>query len=118
VNDWPDGVPPVIESEYAWRLEVWTTRDGVLVEQVDATAGDVERVRPVSKRLMLEVHLADNVLLLVHRAGWPFDLTCIRGNVAGRSVDTVHPTGAGDEVMRELLSACSSSQRTLVLRPF
>jgi hypothetical protein len=78
-----------------------------------------EAVAPIAKRLYLEVHEpSPGRLLLVHRDGWPFDLRTIDGDPIGRTVEELPPTGAGDEVFRDLLETFSRENPGLGLHVY
>lgn len=100
----------LIEGEQAWWCDVAKVAGGVVVE-VDELAFDAwaDVLKPIAARLYLEVHEVDGRIALVHRAGWPFDLRTFERDPLGVEASELRPTGAGDEVMRDLIESFESS---------
>ncbi|MEM7809750.1 MAG: hypothetical protein AAF561_16695 [Planctomycetota bacterium] len=96
----------LVDGEHAWRLSFWEQAEGKLTQPV--TPPPVESLSDAAKPLLLEVAAIpgeSGCLAVIHRSGWPFDLSLPATVQAGDSVDATRPGGAGDEVMRAFLSA-------------
>ena len=101
--------PPLVMGEIAWECGLVAVRESGHVEDyAHVTPERREALAAHAARLYLE--LADRGVYsvwLIHRAGWPFDLKLRkpREEVIGRPAASLRPTGAGDEVMRDLIDA-------------
>ena len=82
--------------------------DNDLVWYVASRSGrDIAEHADLAKRLMMELHVFEPGRgVLVHRAGWPFDLkTTPPDQLLDGDVSLCMPTGPGDEVMRDLIES-------------
>ncbi|MEL7237312.1 MAG: hypothetical protein AAGK78_00500 [Planctomycetota bacterium] len=100
-----------LPDDFAWLEAVgagvmlW---DNDLVWYVASRSGrTIAPQADVAKRLMMELHeLEPHRGVLVHRAGWPFDLkTTPIDKLPAGGVTEFMPTGPGDEVMREFIES-------------
>ncbi len=94
----------LLDSEHAWLLEFWQINEGRLLSPSEPPA--LSTLQEIATPLLLEVVTVppDNVrIALIHRSGWPFDLTCCVQPSAGQLVVETRPKGAGDAVMLDFL---------------
>jgi hypothetical protein len=111
-----DRLPPLLPGEFAWACDVLKLEAN---DRVRGWAGMSDRSRLAleanAARLYLEVVMDDAGALLIHRGGWPFDLRTFDGDPIGRTSAELRPTGAGDEVMRDLITSFEAAvpSRTL-----
>ena len=101
--------PPLVTGEVAWVCGFVMFGDSGHVEDYAQVTPELrEALATHAARLYLE--LADRDVYsvwLIHRAGWPFDLKLRKSgeDVIGWPVANLRPTGAGDEVMRDLIDS-------------
>lgn len=101
-----DRPPPLVPGEIAWRCDlVRLGDDRRVVEQATLDQAGLAMLKPHARRLYLDVVEVEGQTWLVHRAGWPFDLRVAEVDPTGREATRLRPTGAGDEVMRDLLES-------------
>ena len=105
------GRPDLLPGEFAWRCRLLRLGDDGRVTAAEAfDAASLDVLKSNARRLYLEVVSADDGgAWLMHRAGWPFDLRIVDGDPIGKTASELRPTGAGDEVMRDLIESFESA---------
>lgn len=101
-----EGLLSVVPGEVAWKCDlVRLDDDRRVAERAAFDERALEVLRPNARRLYLEVLEVGAETWLIHRAGWPFDLRVADRDPTGVDAQQLRPSGAGDEVMRDLIDA-------------